>query len=222
MNCVRKRRVAVRLDLDRKRACLGVESHIAQDHTGGGIKVPSPHGTDERVCVERLSTDHDPAPPRRDDPAVVIVRIIGRQTKQRPGAEFSDADRVGDVPDTFVAGPVLVALVLDARVAVVHLDVVLFEHMGDIFRGDGPLVVGVVQVCQYRPAGRRFLGKRRKQIVADRLADRITVLRRDQLFDVEAVEVDRLFLKSVGYFLRLDQKETGPPARTGDGTPPAS
>ena len=136
---------------------------------------------------------------------MIVVRVVGGNAEQRPGVQLAESDGVGDVPHALDACVRCVAEVPDAGMAVVDLEEILFEHVREILGGDAPAEIGVVQVGQDRLAGLLLERQDRAEIVAHRVANRVSFLRLDHFREVDGVDMHRLALELVGDLLAFDE-----------------
>ena len=118
---------------------------------------------------------------------VVIVAVVGADAEERRCAELAEANRVGDIPDLLDAGALLVAQVVDGVMAVVDFDKPLAKDGGNVFGGDRPAEVGMVEVHEDFAAGAPGLLLGGAEVVVDRLGDGAAAERLDQFRQVRGV-----------------------------------
>ena len=115
--------------------------------------------------------------------------------------------REQDIPHTLGARPVVVTVVVDSRMAIVHLEKTLPLQCDEVLDLDGPPEVGMVDVGEHRLTGSAALIQHRVDVVLHHLPDTPTALRLDQLGDVGGVHVNWLRLEAVRDLFTLDQEE---------------
>ncbi len=126
---------------------VGGGADIGEGDAGGGVEVTGGDSGEDLGGGEGVSADHDPGAARVsfvDSDGVVVVCIVGSGSEERRAFEVSDADGIGEVPDTFNRGVGGVAEVIDGGVCVVE-----FEDpgigIGQLFGVDGIAEVGVIE-----------------------------------------------------------------------------
>ena len=185
-----------------------LEAHIVQRHAGGGVEVACLHRLHDLGWVQAGGAHHHPAAAGAVFLTVVAVRVIRAHAIQRRGFEFRDAQRVGHVPNLFMAHARGVAGVVDGGVAVVDLPEILFQHCRQILGGKRPSEVRVIDVREHRHSEALGLLVYHLQIRTHHFLNAGEVFYGlDLLFEIYGVEMDRDLAKAGADLLRLDEQE---------------
>src|SRR5262249_7053951 len=172
---------------------------IAQRHAGRGVKISLLQRPQNFAGAEARRANHHPAVAgggfRRVAGSLEIMRVA------QGNAEKDHARRKDVVPHRFESGHSAASEVVDLRMAVVDLEEAQILDRLQIVRADRPVKIGMINMRK------AFDFTNRVDVVLNHAGYARAALRFDDLFDVEAVDVDWLLLEFVADLFAIDEDE---------------
>ena len=198
------------LRLDDQPQALSVAVHVEQPHAAGRVKVAFLHRVDDRRSIQASGPHHDPAPARIGFVGIVgmvVMRIVHRDGIDDIGRVPGQSLGENDVPHALDADMFRITQIAHGGMAVVDFEKVFPANPNDVFGGERPAKIGMIDVREHRQPSNHALGQHGVHVPLNHIHDAGPYLRLDEIAQIRRVEVDRRFFKLVGDFLALDHEK---------------